>query len=185
MTDLLALHERAAAETERLVQGIKADQLYDPTGCQAWDVQSLTGHLVAGNRIFAGVASGRSLDGVGEAVASDADAETYAETAAATRAAWAEPGALDREVQLGFGPVPGRTVLTMHLIETIVHGWDLARATGQLPSYDDEAVAAADGFARKMMPPDRPAGGAFGPATEAPEGASAVDRLAAFTGRAV
>lgn len=72
----------------------------------------------------------------------------------------------------------------MHLIETIVHGWDLARATDQQPAYDDEAVAAGDQFARQMMPAERrPAGGAFGPPVEPPEGASPVDRLAACAGR--
>jgi uncharacterized protein (TIGR03086 family) len=184
VTDLLQLHERATSETERLIRGVKEDQLTDPTGLGDWDVRSVIGHLVAGNRTFGGVASGGSMDGVGSAVAEDADAEAYADTAAAMRDAWSEPGALERDVPMGFGPAPGSVVVTMHLIETIVHGWDVARATDQLPSYDDEAVGVADGFARKMMPADkRPAGGAFGPPVEPPDGASPVDSLAAFAGR--
>jgi uncharacterized protein (TIGR03086 family) len=184
LTDLLELHERATDETERLIRGVKEDQLADPTALGDWDVRSVIGHLVAGNRTFGSVASGGSMDGVRSAVAEDANADAYAESARELRAAWGEPGALEREIKLGVGPAPGSVVVTMHLIETIVHGWDVARATDQQPSYDDEAVAAADGFARKMMPAEsRQAGGAFGPPGDEPDNASAVDRLAAFAGR--
>jgi uncharacterized protein (TIGR03086 family) len=71
----------------------------------------------------------------------------------------------------------------MHLQETVLHGWDLARATGQDPGFDPEVVEAAERLARSSMPERRPPGTPFADAVEAQPDASAIDRLAAFAGR--
>jgi uncharacterized protein (TIGR03086 family) len=66
--------------------------------------------------------------------------------------------------------------------DLLVHGWDLARATGQddrMDPADVERLAeAAKGFGDAMRGP-----GAFGPEVEAPDGADQQDRLLAFLGR--
>ena len=53
----------------------------------------------------------------------------------------AQPGALDRTVHLSFGDVPGREYAIQLLADLAVHGWDLARATGQDDALDPGAIA--------------------------------------------
>ncbi|MDQ1709342.1 MAG: hypothetical protein QOG49_727 [Frankiaceae bacterium] len=176
-TDLLALQASAAGEVQRLVDGVRPDQLGLPTPCEDWDVQTLLGHLVAGNERFAAAAAGASLMGMGDTIAPDADRAAYAESARAVIEAWRVPAALEQE--------HGAMNLTVYLIECALHGWDLARATGQQPSFDERILDVVEPFAHQMMPAERPAGFGFDPEKPAPEGASRLDRLAAFYGREV
>ena len=66
--------------------------------------------------------------------------------------------------------------------DLLIHGWDLARATGQDDRMDpadvDRLAEAAKGFGDKMRGP-----GAFGEAVEPPPGADEQDELLAFLGR--
>jgi uncharacterized protein (TIGR03086 family) len=175
--ELLSLHDAAVAEVQRLVDGVTADQLGTPTPCPDWTVQSLVGHLIAGNRRFAAAAKGESLMPLVGDVAPEHDGASYAEAAREAAAAWSEPAALEQE--------NSAMSLSVHAAEAVLHGWDLARATNQTPRFDDDLLAAIESFGQQMMPAERPAGMGFGPATEAPADASRIDRLAAFYGRAV
>ncbi len=53
----------------------------------------------------------------------------------------ARPGALDRTVHLSFGDTSGREYVTQLIADLTIHGWDLARATGQDATLDPDAVA--------------------------------------------
>ena len=64
-----------------------------------------------------------------------------------------------------------------------MHGWDLARATGQPYAPDDSVVLAALGFASGFEPPTEAGAGPFGPPVPVPSSAPALDRLAGATGR--
>jgi uncharacterized protein (TIGR03086 family) len=174
-TELLALHDSAMAEVQRLVEGVHSDDFDDPTPCPDWDVRALIGHLVAGNRHFAAAAKGESLMSILGDVAPEADARAYAESAQLARDAWRDPSAFEQE--------NAEMTVTVHLAECVQHGWDLARATGEHPEFDDALLDVVEPFAHSMMPEDRPGGMGFGPATEPPVGASRIDRLAAFYGR--
>ena len=99
-------------------------------------------------------------------------------------AAISAPGALEQTVQAPFGAVPGETFARFVVLDGLVHGWDLATATGQPYDPPDELVAAVDGFAREALDPLRD-GQTFGAAVEPPAGASPIERLAAHTGRQI
>jgi uncharacterized protein (TIGR03086 family) len=73
-------------------------------------------------------------------------------------------------------------MLALRLVETVTHGWDLARATGQTPDYAPEAVQTALAFSDRMAPRAAP-GGPFAPATQPGPQATDLDRLAARLGR--
>jgi uncharacterized protein (TIGR03086 family) len=92
------------------------------------------------------------------------------------------PGALDRTIQAPFGEVPGGTFARFVVLDGLVHGWDLATATGQPYAPSDALVAEVDAFARQVVEPLRD-GDTFGPAAVPPLSATPVQRLAAFTGR--
>jgi uncharacterized protein (TIGR03086 family) len=72
----------------------------------------------------------------------------------------------------------------MILWEYQVHGWDLARATGQPWSPPAAAVAESLAFAPGMLTSDyQGEGKAFGPQVAVPESAPAFDRLLGLSGR--
>lgn len=95
------------------------------------------------------------------------------------------PGAAERIISAPVGDVPGSTFARFVAFDGLVHGWDLATATGQ--SYEPPAtvVAAVDGFVRDALTPEMRDGDTFKDATTAPEGASRMERLAAFSGRSL
>jgi uncharacterized protein (TIGR03086 family) len=82
-----------------------------------------------------------------------------------------------------MGTLPGLAVLGVRLLETVTHGWDLAQATGQNASFDDEVVRAAAGIAHANLGGERPPGFPFAPPVKVEDDRPAIDRLAAFMGR--
>jgi uncharacterized protein (TIGR03086 family) len=69
-------------------------------------------------------------------VLGDDAATAYRESAAAADAAFSAPGALDAPCAVSYGPVPGSVYLGHRFIDVLVHGWDLAKATGQDATMD-------------------------------------------------
>jgi uncharacterized protein (TIGR03086 family) len=69
--------------------------------------------------------------------------------------------------------------------ELVVHGWDVARATGQPYACEPELLTAAQGFLAQFASPDAPAGPdvPFGPSRQPPAGAPELDRVVALAGR--
>lgn len=108
------------------------------------------------------------------------------ESAGALAAAFARPGALERTVQAPIGEVPGAVALHLQTMEHLVHGWDLAQATGQKALFDDTAVEREIEFARGLVAQLPPApDGPFAMSRTAPADAPAIDHLAALLGREI
>ena len=82
------------------------------------------------------------------------------------------PGGQDMPASLAAGLLP---------FELLLHGWDLAQASGQELHISDELVAYVRSLGEPMMPSAR--GRAFGPEVTAPDDASPMEKLAAFAGR--
>lgn len=188
--DIVHLHKRALEATARLVDGVRHDQMGLSTPCSEWDVRALLTHLVGGNIRYAGLTRGEPIQrgparGGGSSVdlLGDDPAGAYRRSAAELKAAWADPALLDRMFELPIGVVPGRAALNLHLVETIVHGWDLARATGQQPAFDPDVVGAVAHVAQSRLPGERPPGTPFAPAIPVAEDVPEIDRLAAYLGR--
>jgi uncharacterized protein (TIGR03086 family) len=87
-------------------------------------------------------------------------------------------------MRLGESAMPGEMALGMILWEYQVHGWDLARATGQSWSPPPAAAEESLGFAPMMLTDDYQGDGkAFAPRVTVPAGAPALDRLLGLSGR--
>ena len=183
--DIIRVHERALDEAARLVGGVRSDQMGLPTPCSEWDVRALIAHLVAGNVRFLGVAEGKRAERgpVTPDVLGDDPAGAYRRSAEALKQAWRDPARLDQQCELPFGVMPGRAALAVHLVETVAHAWDLAKATGQQPAFDPDVIQAAAQFAHSTLPEDRPPGTPFAAPVPVADDLSALDRLAAFLGR--
>jgi uncharacterized protein (TIGR03086 family) len=173
-----------------LVAAVGPDRWTAPTPCTDWDVRALVSHVVAGNIMFAGILSGRTtLEDFRRTppgdVLGDRPVDAFGEAGRAVVSAFELPGVLERPVTVPFGTVPGAVALHLRITEILVHGWDLARAIGRPPGFDDAVVEQELGFSREALtriPPDR---SPFAASTPAPEAALAIDRLAALLGRDV
>jgi uncharacterized protein (TIGR03086 family) len=184
--DDLELLERAIAATARVVHGVRADQHGAPTPCSDWDVRTLMNHLVAGNRYFAARARDDNPDmsiWAAEHIGAGVPASVYDASAQEALDAWRAPGAVQRRARLPSGGT-GPKVIEVHLLDVVVHGWDLATATGQDRSLDPEVGQELyDRWYGTVAPEARGESGIFGPEVPAPPDASPVDRLAAYVGR--
>ncbi len=81
--------------------------------------------------------------------------------------------------------VPAEQVGIVELDELVLHGWDLARATGQAFRCDPASTAAVFEFTAASALPEHPASreGLFGPVVDVPADAPAFDRALGFAGR--
>jgi uncharacterized protein (TIGR03086 family) len=161
-----------------VVGGIRADQLDNPTPCDKFAVRGVLDHMVGGATMFAAAFRGAQP---GQPDMTDVLA-SFGPTLTALAEAMHSPGALERTIQAPFGEVPGATFARFVVLDGLVHGWDLATATGQPYEPPDALVAEVEAFARQAVEPLRD-GDTFAPAVEPPPSATPIQRLAAFTGR--
>ncbi|HWI02516.1 MAG TPA: TIGR03086 family metal-binding protein [Acidimicrobiales bacterium] len=184
--DVVGLVRRAALGTAALVHATSSDQYAAPTPCTDWTVRDLLTHLIAGNVKYLEIGRGTEwARGAPDIFLDDDPGEMYRRTMDAMLEAWEQPGALDRETALPVGRGRTESALYLHLGETLVHGWDLARATGQPPPWDAEVVEASHDQFRSWLPAQRPPGSPFADAAAVTPDAAPIDRLAAYLGRDV
>ncbi len=165
----------------------------DPTPCPGWTVRDLVSHVVTGNAKFAGAFGSHYQLPTGQNLTVEADAgadvvsllRAYRDSAAALLDALGRPGALDKIVTVPFGTVPGVVALHLRITEILVHGWDLARATGQQTAFADDVAEQELAFSRAKLADIPPGRRPFGPPQPAADDAPAIDRLAACLGRSV
>lgn len=182
--DPITLLAQAGERTGKIVEQVSADQLAGTTPCTEWDVRALLNHLIGGNAMFATLAAGGTLpamDGELPDFVGDDPAASYRATFAQALDAWRRPGALEASVALPFGPTPGAVAIGIHLMETTVHGWDVARATGQDYGIDDDHANATLGLARAMFEHGRPP--VFADEVPVAADAPAGERLVGLLGR--
>jgi len=186
MSDIAKLHRQALEATGRLVAGVGADQLPAPTPCAGWNVRELLNHVVSGNWWAAELAAGATIEEVGARLDGDqlgADpSAAYRESAAAAAAAFEAAGALEAPCAVSYGPVPGSVYAGHRFIDVLIHGWDLATATGQDATLDPALVDACLAEVEPQAAMFR-ASGMFGGDVSAGADASAQTRLLAMLGR--
>lgn len=140
--DALVEYGGAIRRNINRVEAVRPDQLSGPTPCRDWDAAALLAHMIGVDQMFA-AALGQSVPPV---AAADRDpsvtdlAKRYRDASAASMNGFAAPGALQRVAALPFGAFPGEMTLNLALIEAVVHGWDLAAATGQDTRIDDRVA---------------------------------------------
>ncbi|MFA1551570.1 TIGR03086 family metal-binding protein [Actinomadura chokoriensis] len=174
-----------------LVAGVRPDQWDDPTPCTDWNVRQLVSHVVAGDRLFAAVLRGEAppppdaLDPKKSGALGDDPVAAQRTAAHDLVAAVSRPGVLEQTFQIPVGSVPGVAAVRIRAVEAVVHGWDLARATGQQARFPDDIVQRVLEFSRAQLadiPRDRTP---FAPSRPAPADAPPIDQLVALLGRPV
>jgi uncharacterized protein (TIGR03086 family) len=163
-----------------VIAALRTDQLNEPTPCSEFTVRGVLEHMIGGATTFAAAYRGEvpPEPELGDPIAGAQSA--LADLAASITA----PGALDRTIHAPFGDIDGESFARFVVLDGLVHGWDLASATDQPYDPPADLVAAASEFAEQTLDPLRD-GQTFKAIVEPPAGANPIERLAAYTGRAV
>jgi uncharacterized protein (TIGR03086 family) len=182
--------EPAARRVVLLAEGVRDDQLTSPTACPDIAVRNLLGHLAGLSAAFRdagrkdlGPVTATPPDPTGSDI-DDAGAwrAELPQALGELTAVWRDPAAWEGMTQVAGITFPAVEAGRIALNELVVHGWDLARATGQ-PYQPDLAGLEASYAMLAPSADDRPPGGPFGPAVEVPAHAPLLDRVIGLSGR--
>jgi uncharacterized protein (TIGR03086 family) len=168
------------------VAGIRTDQLCHPTPCAGMNVAALLDHLVGLTLAFRLAAEKTEVDGGPSADAEHLAPDWGLQIPAqldALAAAWREPAAWEGETEVAGALLPAPVMAAVALNEVLVHGWDLAVATGQAYRADEASVQACLEMVGDRTDTTGEPDGLFGPVVPVPDSAPAFDRLLGRTGR--
>lgn len=176
--DLVQLYEGAAKQTRVFIGAVRADQFGLPTPCTDWNVLELLDHIIGDEALYASSLSERDpAAGPGADHLGSFD-RLVTQLLGAVRA----PGTLEKTLDSPIGQMTGSELLEGAFMDTLIHGWDTAKATGQDTALDPKLVEAcytlfepkADGMRES---------GIIGPRVPVDPGASTQTRLLGTLGR--
>lgn len=186
MADMSELFDRAVQGFGERVHAVGADQWEAPTPCSDWNVRALVNHLVVEQLWVPETVGGKTMEEVGNRFDGDQLGDdpvaAWDTSVAASRASFAEDGALERTVHLSRGEAPAFQYCAEMTFDATVHSWDLARATGGDEMLDPELVDVAWNVIQPMKD-DLAASGMFAAPIDVPDDADLQTKLLALIGR--
>lgn len=169
-----------------LVDGVRVDQLGAATPCDEFTVHDVLDHIIVLGGAFAHLLRGEEPPATAApAVYGRVPARELRTTMDDLLESVRSEGAMERIVDTPVGNLDGETFARMIAFDGLVHGWDIAVATGRPWRVDPTVVSAVGGFAEQALTDEIRATGMFAAATEPPVGASPLEELAALSGRRV
>ena len=181
----------AAERMAELVRNITDDQLKNPTPCPDYSLGDLIEHVGGLTLAFTGAAAkdvgGAGAQGPGGDVSrlrSDWRDHIPADLAVLADA-WREPEAWTGMTQAGGVDLPGEIAGLVALDELVIHGWDVAHASGQPYDCDPESLDAVRSFVEQFSGPGQEEArqGLFGPVVAVPADAPSLDQVIGLAGR--
>jgi uncharacterized protein (TIGR03086 family) len=174
-SDLLDLYDRASAWAAQHAEAA-ADRLDAPTPCEDWNVRTLVDHMLDTQRYFLAQASGEDAappsPNPPAMISADGPAADVERVRQRMLRAYGQPGVMEKT-----GPALG-----IAFADVLLHGWDLARATGQDATMPDGLAAAAYEMIHGRFT-DEQRVGVFKPEIPVAAGAAPQEKLLAYTGR--
>ncbi|MFE9059241.1 TIGR03086 family metal-binding protein [Streptomyces mutabilis] len=173
----------------RLAEGVSDARLADPTPCPDLAVRNLLGHLTGLAVAFRDAARkdlGVTTDTSPEASVPDIGPgwrEELPKVLGELAGAWRAPGAWTGMTRAGGIDLPGEVAGAVVADELVIHGWDLARATGQEYDPDPAALQASYGLLAASAEEGDRDEGMFGPVVPVPADAPLLDRAVGLSGR--
>lgn len=179
-------HREALAATGRTVAGLAPDGFGQSTPCEGWNVGEVLRHIVYGNLWVSPLVGGETIDEVGDRFEGDVVGEdfvaSYRGSAELAASAFEADGALEAPCAVSYGPVPGSVYAGHRFIDVLIHGWDLAVASGQDATLPSDLVEAAFEVIEPQLDM-LAASGVFGHALPVTDDADRQTRLLALLGR--
>ena len=173
----------------RLAEGVRDDRLADPTPCPQYAVRHLLGHLLGLAVAFRDAGRkdlGVTTDTGPQSALPDIGPgwrEELPKVLDELAEVWREPAAWTGMTRAGGFDMPGEVTAAVAVDELVVHGWDLARSTGQAYVPDPAALAASHAFLRAAAEESERGDGIFGPVFPVPSDAPLLDRTIGLSGR--
>jgi uncharacterized protein (TIGR03086 family) len=180
------LYVRAMTATRQYIDRVRQDQWHAPTPCSKWDVKQVANHIV-GENLWAGeLLQGKTIEQVGDTLdgdlAGDDPAAAYRASVTVATDAVTAPGAMEATCHLSFGDFSGADYAAQLFMDTLIHGWDIASATGQDTRLDPDLVSACMPIAQQITSMARDSG-VFGDDLPVSADANTQTRLLALVGR--
>jgi uncharacterized protein (TIGR03086 family) len=169
-----------------MVDRIQVMQMDDPTPCTDFTVHDVIDHMIVLGGTFTYWFRGeeapdlKAPGGYGWVPAAE-----FRKVMDDLLDAVQSPGAMERTIWAPIGEMPGSTFARFVAFDGLIHGWDLASATGLHYQPPTALIAAVDEFARSALTTAMRDGDTFKEATTAPDDASQMERLVAFSGRSL
>ena len=186
--DLAPASERLAS----LLRGVGDESLDAPTPCPDYHLGDLVEHVgglalaftAAARKATDDPASQRAPSGDGSRLPDDWRTRIPRDLTALAEA-WRDPSAWTGVTQVGGGEFPGAQAGLFALDEIVLHGWDVARASGQEYAGDEASLEVLHGFLAGFSRPgqEQMRTGLFGPVVEVPADAPLLDRVLGLSGR--
>jgi uncharacterized protein (TIGR03086 family) len=177
-----------ARQVKALLNGIIEADFSNPTPCGEMSVATLLDHFMGLTKAFTNAArksiDAPDQDGPPQSSADHLDPEWRTKLPSQLDelvAAWKDPAAWQGEALAGGVTLPAQIMGIVAVDELVIHGWDLARATGQQFTCDTANLEAI--IAMLSQSPDRGEGSPFGPIVEVSPDASLLDRAVGLSGR--
>lgn len=186
--DVRDLDVRALRAAGQVIAQVTAADLARPTPCASWSLAELLRHLVSENLGFAANAAGTPVDrSIWDSGALGTDPyRAYQDSATLVSAAFSVLGAGDHQIEVReFGVFPSQVAISMHFVDFLVHGWDVAVSLAASYRPDDELAANALAIASRWpdTPNSRGPGAAFNTRVPVPTDATNFERLLGLLGR--
>ncbi|MDI1462649.1 TIGR03086 family metal-binding protein [Catellatospora sp. KI3] len=183
----------AAYEVVRLLDGVTPELMANPTPCPEFPVAALLDHIMGLTIAFKLAAEKATPPGGADSKRGSGSADTLdpawreilPQRLDEMVAAWSDPAAWQGMTQAGGQTLPAEMMGVAALDELVLHGWDLARATGQQFSCDPASSGAVFAFTEATTRPEytEMRVGLFGPVVDVPADAPEFDRALGFAGR--
>ena len=170
-----------------MLGGVTDDQLAGPTPCSEYTVGDLIDHvdLVARGATALARQDGEGLQATAGPEAVHLDPDWTGRVSGQLRAlgaAWDDPAAWQGTANVPGSDLSNETWAKITLTELVVHGWDLARATGQPFDLPDPTLRACLDHVAEFVP-NAPVPALWGPPVTVAPDAPLLDRIVAITGR--
>lgn len=176
----------ACQRTADVLAGVTDEQLALQTPCEKLRLDELVAHIgmlalafnAAAGKEFGPLTDTPPTDGAQV----DADWRTsYPQRLAGLADAWRDPDAWQGMTRAGGIDLPGEVAGSVALAEVVIHGWDVAAATGQ--AYDCDPATAQACLEHLAQFDAAGTEGMFGPAVPISDDARDLDRIVALSGR--
>lgn len=181
MTDIADRYRTLADAFEAKVVAVRPEEWSNPTPCSEWTVRELVGHVVdVHGMMLKPLPTARR-----EAPSVDDDpVAAFRSARADLQRVLDDPATADTEYDGMFGRTKVSATVDQFMgFDLVVHGWDLARATGQDETIDDAEIERIAAFVERLGTTTMQENGVTGPEVPVPDDAPARDRVLGQLGR--